>query len=168
MRRKNVAELVPVDADDRDVLRDAVPELARREERTDRHLVRRREDRRRLGARAAQQLLRGAEAALDREVRRLEELGAGRDSGIRQCQFETLPPLCRDVEVEFELGTRPDVRDRGVPERDEVRGREACDRDVVDREGRQARVGSADRDDGKVELDEPVGLVACRARSTPR
>ena len=63
------------------------------------------------------------------------------------------------MEVDVELGARADVRDLAVAERDQVLGREARDGDVVDGEGRQARVGPADRDHRQVELEQPLGLV---------
>ncbi len=156
---EELAELVPVDADDRQLLRHAEAEVASREQGADGHLIRRREHRGRAGSRASEQLLGRPVSALDREVGWFEEGMVQGEAGLRQSLLEAQAAVGGDVEVDVELGVRPDVRDVGVAEADQVLGRQLRDRDVVDREGVELRVRTADRDHGKPEVEQVLGLV---------
>ena len=92
-------------------------EIAGGQDRTDRHLVRGGKDRGHAGARAAEQLLRGPVATLDREVRHLVERRIRLHPGMEQCLLEALPATSGDMEVQVEVRVAADVTDGAVTER---------------------------------------------------
>jgi len=109
--------------------------------------------------RVAEQLLGGLIPAADCEVRRLEQRGGGRDARSGQGELIAEAPVRRQVEVQVEFEVAADVRDPGVPEREQVLRREAGDSDIVDREGAHPRDRAADADERLLECVQPGHLV---------
>ena len=138
--------VVVVDADQRQVVGHTDAAVARRPERSERHLVGEREH----GGRWSGLVEQGVErlvAALDREVAGRVQRRVGREAGVVVGLLETLLALVRHDETEHVVGLAVDETDPTVAELDQVLRRQAPDLDVVDAEARHPRVVVADVDD---------------------